>query len=307
MRIIKANEPIPIEHPIFLLFGQPGICKTSLGYSAEDPLLLDVDQGAHRAVNRRDTLAIGNWADVVELMQNPGALDSYKTVVPDTVGRVLDMMTAAILAENTKWGYAGNLNQQGWGVLKTRFRTWMSTLRSFGKDVVLIAHEKEEKDGDIRIVRPDITGGSYGEVLKIADFVGYIQMVGKQRILDFSPTDRWIGKNPANWEPFKVPAPEKAQAFMADLMTRGRLALGTISTAGAQIAEQVDDWRAAIAAYTTPDECNRAIPEIAKLSPTAAPQVKKLLMDRAKALKFTFDRKLNAFVAPAAQAASPAA
>jgi hypothetical protein len=300
MRIIKATEAIPIEHPVFLIFGQPGIGKTSLGYSADEPLLFDVDKGAHRAVNRRDTLEINSWEDIDELTRNQPALDPYKTVVPDTVGRVLDMMTASILAENPKWGYAGNLNQQGWGVLKTRFRTWMTRLRGFGKDVVLIAHEKEERDGDVRIVRPDITGGSYGEILKIADFVGYIQMVGKQRVLDFSPTERWIGKNPAGWEPFKVPAPEKAQAFMADLMKHGREALGKISAVSAEATQQVDDWRAAIAGYTTPEECTAAIPKITSLPPIIAAPVKKLLNDRAKALNFTFDKKAAAFVLKAA-------
>jgi hypothetical protein len=89
--------------------------------------------------------------------------------------------------------------------LKNRFRQHVATLRSLGKDVLLIAHDKEDKDGDTRIVRPDIVGGSYGEVMKVADFVGYVYMSGKDRILDFNPTDRWIGKNPAGWKPFVVP------------------------------------------------------------------------------------------------------
>ena len=50
------------------------------------------------------------------------------------------------------------------------------------------------------------------EQAKVADFVGYGYMSGKDRILDFNPTDRWIGKNPGGWAPFKVPAPGKAQS-----------------------------------------------------------------------------------------------
>lgn len=298
MKIIKGTETIPVDHPVFCWFGQPGIGKSSLGYSTKDPLLLDFDAGAHRAANRRDTLQIGTWADVVELMDNRTALEPYRTVVVDTVGRCLDVMTAAIIAETPKLGPNGNLSQQGWGVLKTRFRTWMSSLRAFGLDVALIAHDKEDKDGDTRVVRPDIVGGSYGEVMKVADFVAYVYMAGKDRVMDFNPTDRWVGKNPAGWTPFKVPPVAKAQAFIAELFDLGRAALGTISDASAKVTQQVDDWRANLDTFTTPEECTRAIPEIQKLPAISAPQVKKLLMERAKALGFTFDTKMKAFVEP---------
>jgi hypothetical protein len=196
VKIIKATDAIDVPHPVFLIFGQPGICKTSLGYSMREPLLRDYDHGAHRAANRRDTLAIETWADVAE-SNSADALAAYSSVIEDTVGRCLDLITADIAATDPKKAPGGNLSQQGWGVLKNRFRQHIATLRALGKDVLLIAHDKEDKDGDTRIVRPDIVGGSFGEVMKVADFVGYCYMSGRDRVLDFSPTDRWIGKNPA--------------------------------------------------------------------------------------------------------------
>jgi hypothetical protein len=192
VRIIRSTETISVEHPVFLIFGQPGICKTSLAYSTNDPLLLDFDAGAHRAANRRDTLQITNWADVAELMSSADALARYGTVIPDTVGRCLDVMTADIIRETPRLGPNGNLSQQGWGMLKNRFRTWTSSLRALGKDVLLVAHDKEDKDGDTRVVRPDIVGGSYGEVMKIADFVGYVYMSGQGSHPRFQ-SDRSVG------------------------------------------------------------------------------------------------------------------
>jgi hypothetical protein len=299
LRIIRSTDAIDVAHPVFLIFGQPGICKTSLAYSAKNPLLLDFDEGAHRAANRKDTLQIKAWADVEELMNAKGELDGYDTIIPDTVGRCLDLMMLDIMEQNPKYARDGNLTQQGWGVLKTRFRTWMSRLRAMGKDVLLVAHQKEEKDGDVTVIRPDIVGGSYGEVVKTADFCGFLYMRGRDRVLDFSPTDRWIGKNPAGWKPFTVPAIPKATTFIAELFDQGRAALGTISEESAKIAASVDDWRSAIEGYTTPDEINRAIPEASKLPPITAPQVKKLLNDRAKALGFVWDVKAKAFTAEA--------
>lgn len=295
LKIIKGTEAIPVEHPVFAWFGQPGIGKSSLGYSTKQPLVLDFDKGAHRAANRRDTLVINTWEDINELMASTDALAPYSTIVVDTVGRCLDMLSADIIASNPKMGNAGNLSLQGFGQLKTRFRTWIAQLRTLGKDVCLIAHDKEESDGDAKIVRPDITGGSYGEVMKVADFVGYLYMAGKDRVLDFNPTHRWIGKNPAGWKPLVLPPIAKCQDFMTTLMEQGREALGQISAESAKVAAQVDDWRNAIDAYATAEECTRALGEIHALPAIVQPQVKRLLADRVKALDLEYDGQAKVF------------
>jgi hypothetical protein len=302
MRIIRATEAIPVEHPVFLIFGQPGICKTSLAYSCKEPLLRDYDKGAHRAANRRDTLLIDTWKDVTD-SNSADVLALYATVVEDTVGRCLDLLTADIALTDPKKAPGGNLSQQGWGVLKNRFRQHIATLRSLGKDVLLIAHDKEDKDGDTRIVRPDIVGGSYGEVMKVADFVGYVSMNGRDRVLDFNPTDRWIGKNPAGWAPFKVPPVAKAADFMGELFDLGRAALGAISEESARVTATVAEWRSRIEGLRTANELNAAMPEIKALGATVQPQVAKLLMDRGAAIPVSFDAKAKHFLEPVAATA----
>lgn len=307
LRIIRGTERIQIERLVMLIFGQPGICKTSLSYSAKRTLLLDCDQGAHRAVNRTDTLAITSWADVEALTNTPGALDPYDTLGIDTVGRLLDLLTLDIIDQSPKYARDGNLTQQGWGVLKSRFRLWLARLRAMGKDVLLVAHAREDKDGDVTQVRPDIQGGSYGEVLKSADFVGYVAMVGKQRVLDFSPTDRWVGKNPANWRPLAIPPVAKATCMLAELFDAGREALGKISEDAAVVVQQVEQWRAAIAAYTQVEDINRAFTTMAPQSPLVQAQAKKFLHDRAKTLGLVADVATKTYRAPQPVAPPPPA
>lgn len=297
MRIVKGTESISVDHPVFMIFGQPGIGKSSLAYSMKDSLLLDFDLGAHRAVNRRDTVQIGTWADVVELMEARDVLAAYSSIIVDTAGRCLDAITNDIADKEPKKAPGGNLSQQGWGTLKTRFRQWVGQVKGMGKDLLFVSHDKEDKDGDLRVVRPDIVGGSYGEVMKNADFVAYLYMSGKDRVLDFNPTDRWVGKNPASWAPFKVPPIAKATEFMADLYEKGREALGTISDESAKILQAVEDWRANIETFTTPEECTNALVPINGLSAILQPQVKKLLLDRSKALGLLFNTKTKAFEA----------
>lgn len=297
MKIISATEAIPVERPIFLLVGQPGICKTSLSYSAPKPILLDFDKGAHRATNRGDTLVIDTWKDVVELMESDDALDAYESVVVDTVGRCLDVMTAHIATTDPKKAPGGTLSQQGWGVLKTMFRNWMSALRAKGKHVILLAHDKEDKDGDVRVVRADIAGGSYGEVMKVADFVGYLYLSGKDRVLDFNPTDRYVGKNPARWKPFQVPPPAKATTFMTELLERGSKALGEISEASATVVAEVAQWRSKVENATTLDECTALAVEMGKLpAGVVAMQAKTLLLQHAEAKGWHYDKGAKKFV-----------
>ncbi len=299
MRIIKATDSIPVEHPVFMIFGQPGIGKSSLGYSCKDVLALDFDKGAHRAANRRDTLVIDSWKDVEDLMASPEELEPYAALSVDTVGRCLDVLTSHLAKQDPKKFPGGVPGLQGWGALKNHFRSWVAALRGLGKDVLLIAHDKEDKDGDTRIVRPDIAGGSYAEVMKVADFVGYLQMSGKDRVLDFNPTDRWIGKNPAGWTPFRLPPVAKSTEFMADLFAKGRVALGALSDASAAVMRQVEEWRTKIAALTDAAQFTKAVADVNAIEvPIVQAQARKLLWDAATAKGLTFDKEHKIFVAP---------
>ncbi len=300
MRVIEATEPMTIAHPVTMLFCPPGVGKTSLAFTAKRPLCLDFDLGAHRSGNRKRTAQPESWAEVLKMLDDrrvgDWSLDEFDTIIPDTVGRLLDMMSVYIIEESPKRGAGGQLDQKGWGILRDRFHTFISRLRALDKDVVMLAHAREKDDGDAMIMRPDIQGGSYGEVMKSADLVGYLYVQGKDRILDFSPTDRWVGKNPAGWAPMRVPDFSKQPEFLAGLLDKAREALGKISQESATAAVAQADWRAAIETYTTAEELTAALPKVEALAPIMAAPVKKLLWERSKALGMTYDAPKREFV-----------
>ena len=135
--------------------------------------------------------------------------------------------------------------------------------------------------------------------MKVADFVGYLQMSGKDRVLDFNPTDRWIGKNPAGWAPFKLPSVAKSTDFMADLFTKGRAALGQLSDASAVLMRQVESWRETIDAFTDAAAFTKAVSELSVVEPPIVQaQVRKLLWDSAQARGFVFDKEQKVFIEP---------
>ena len=60
LKILSAAEPITVDRITLALYGDPGVGKTTLAFSADKPLLFDFDNGAHRASNRKDTVRVAS-------------------------------------------------------------------------------------------------------------------------------------------------------------------------------------------------------------------------------------------------------
>lgn len=283
LKIVKSHDPIEVKNITVLIYGQPGVGKTSLAFTADSPLLLDFDRGAYRSQFRKDSVQVDAWSDVASLSESD--LEPYDTIIVDTVGRLLDALTAHLIRGNPKLARgSGALSLQGYGELKASYATWLKTLLSFGKDVILIAHDREDKNGDDLIVRPDIQGGSYGEVFKRSDGVAYMYRAAKQTVLDFSPSDRFIAKNAANFDPFPVPHFAKDAAFMARVISGIKDALNSMSAEAQEIASIVADWRAKAEEAADADAINGMVKDAAALEGPAAIQVKHMIHERAVAL-----------------------
>ena len=83
LKIVKASEPIHVNHLITFIYGDPGIGKTSRAFSAKNPILFDFDQGAHRAAQfRKDCIPVGDWLEVANITKDD--LDGYDTVIIET-------------------------------------------------------------------------------------------------------------------------------------------------------------------------------------------------------------------------------
>jgi hypothetical protein len=99
------------------------------------------------------------------------------------------------------------------------FKNFMIKLKSYGKDIILVMHDKEDKSGDNVFIRPDAIGNSRSEITKIADLMGYMYMSGKERQIDFNPTENHLGKNCAEIPEQKIPNLGEHREFLADLIT----------------------------------------------------------------------------------------
>lgn len=281
LKITRAADPITVERINVCLYGPPGIGKTSLAFTAEAPLLLDFDRGSHRAANRKDVVRVEAWGDVADMGTDD--LAPYKTVIVDTAGRALDVLTADILRRDPKAGRGGALSLQGYGKLKAEFVAWLKALNAHGKDVILIAHMDEQRSGDDIIERLDVQGGSKGEIYKAADAMGRIAIRNNVRRLDFSPTDAAFGKNPANLDPLDIPHPDREPAFLAEVIGSIKTKLNEATEEQRKAQAELEGWRTRIDALTNAASFNECMPDL-KTAPKAA-QAMFAAAARAKGLK----------------------
>jgi hypothetical protein len=288
LRIVKSSEPMMIERVNLCIYGPPGIGKTTLGFTADNPLLLDADEGAYRASNRKDSVSVKQWSDMAEIAAED--LAPYSTLVVDTAGRSLDKLTTAIIASNPKMGRGGALTLQGYGELKSKFGAWMKMLNGMGKDVCLLCHMDEQRRGDDVIERLDVQGGSKGEIYKSVDAMGKLYIEGKKRFIDFSPRENSYGKNPGAFELIEVPSPLPAD-FLGGLIRQIKEKINAMSAEQKAAQDMMEEWGIAIDACKTADEFNHFIPEVTK----AGPVIKMMLHAAATKAGMVFSRTLGAY------------
>lgn len=289
MPIIKKNEAMPQRPVVILLYGVPGSGKSSIASTANNPLLIDCDRGADRAVLRPDVLTCSSWEDIKGEINT---MKEYNTIIIDTAKACLDdfMMAWAIRTDDASKRNA----LKAYGLIGKEFSQFVADLRAMGKDLIIIAHAKEDKDGDDRIFYPDVTGQSRDLVQRIADQIGFLSYGGdNSRVLHFQKDRRITAKDTARLGNIIIPdASDPAyQTAMANIIsaTKTRIqertnaqneALDAIKTAEEAIAKVVDG-PTADAALVAINACPAA--DVSALKKKLATVLKKydLRMDKA--------------------------
>ena len=265
LEIIGSTDEIKVETIIMLVYGQPDAGKTSTAFTAKNTLLIDCDRGAHRSRYRQSCVQPKAWGDVMNLAKQK-ELDNFDTIAVDTVGRLLEMITSAILSDSSSYGSNGILNLRGYGELKARFVGWLNSLRELGKDIVLLSHHKnqtqQEKVGNRyetkHLLRPDIQGGSFEEVMKVCDSVGYLHREGQQRVIHFDATSDRVGKNAARIPYHQVPDFDNDKFYLAGIINLIKENLSGIGREERDIQKDVDEFKAklltTVAVYVDQDQ-----------------------------------------------------
>lgn len=297
IKIVRSHEKIEVKNIIATFYANPGVGKTSLAYTAESPLLLDFDRGAYRAKNRKDTVVIESWRDVASMSKED--IDGFKTIIIDTAGRALDCLAADIIKRQPKMNRgAGALSLQGYGALKAEFSSWLKHVKSFGVDIVMLAHSSEGKSGDDVIMRIDAQGSSKDEIYKVSDMMGYLSIIEGKIMLNCNPADVAFGKNPGI-PVLQFPHPTENPAFLAEVISMAKDSLNRMSIEQAALMTETEEWREKFTDANA-EELNKLIPQVSSASPAIIDTIKRIMIKIAESNGIAFNKDSRQFVPPIA-------
>ena len=299
LNIVTATQPLTIDHLIVFIYGDPGVWKTSLAFTAKNPILFDFDKGAYRAANRKDTVQITKWSEVATI--NANDLEGYDTIIIDTAGRVLDMISDQLKtdAKNIRRG-SNELSMQGYGKLGSMFTNWLKSLRNMGKDIVILAHAAEDKDGDNIIKRPDMVGSSKKEVYRVADMMGYMTVVqgmqGAERVLAFAQSPNYPTKDSGKVGNITVTDMVTNPNQLANIIQATKDHINSLSAEQVKYQQELDDLRAKLMEVETVDALNDIKDSIDENHPFVK-QMKADVWQTGQRLGFSYNRDGNKFEA----------
>lgn len=295
MKVILPSDVYRKETIVGCIYGPPGLRKTTLGFTADRPLLLDFDGGVHRASFRRAFVPVETWDDVLQMERSD--FDGYGTAVVDTAGRAIDALGRKIIERDPKMANkSGGLSLQGFGALKTEFAAWLRKLRGFGLNVLLILHSEEQKDGDSTVVRIDAQGASKQEIYKVSDFMGSITINHEGAIaLNLSPSDVAFGKNPANLPPMLFKTIDGSSTHMAKVFSQTLEKINAMTEEQREVSAALEAWRVRI--MEAPDAAAlTALTKDVPTDPRVTENAKRVLWSVARDRGFTYDKDRGEFV-----------
>lgn len=300
--IRKPSELEAKQTITMLVYGQPGVGKTTLAVSAPDAVLFDYDGGVQRINGAHQTLTvqIRSWEDTSEALDEiVASYPDVKTIVIDTVGKMLDFMSEYIVRNNSRMKKSdGTLSLQGYGLRKSMFIDFIKKTAVLGKNIIFVAHEKEEKRGDDTVKRPDIGGSSANDLVKELDLVGYMQMLGKDRTIAFNPTEAYYAKNTCNLPAVtKIPLVVDETGMAVGDNNFVRRVLATYKKTQAATQEEtrkydtlVDNIRTAVTTAQNAEGLNAILESIGKTQIYNSKMVgEKMVAQKAKALGLNFN------------------
>ena len=301
-KLINKTDAIKTEVLICLLYGDPGIGKTSLAFTTTQPLLLDFDGGVQRACFRQTVLRVNSWVDVKAFQDSAEYKEmDPKTLIIDTAGGMLDNYVADYVKnedpKNKRRG--GELSLQGYGAMKDVFSQFKSWAKMQHVNLIFISHTTTMEEGDNTKFIPKVTGGSYDILRQECDLIGYMTSNKNRRIIDFNPTDAHIGKNCAELPVVEIPDYRTVEfvTFFQDLIDKTLAKMNALDEAQAEAVKKIQGFDASLAKIDDLKGINKQIPIIgAEPDRTIQLQMFALLKKRAITVGLEYNSTDKVFV-----------
>ena len=309
--VVAASQTMRVTCLVSYIYADPGIGKTSLAYTANAPILFDFDAGAHRSgkLRRGATVPVEHWLDVANIEASD--VEGYQSIVIDTAGRALDMIKTHLAENKANRQNDGSLKLKAQGIANELFKNWITRIRSYGKDVIILAHAAEDKKGDDIIFRPDVGGKNKNELYRQADLMAYLTNVsgeqGKQvRMLNFSPSTAYHAKNSGGLGDVALPNLVNEPTFLAGLIQKSKDYINSLTEEQVKELQHLDDlqnWKNDCLLCENAEGLNNLFSGVDREHPYFA-QMRVAFADAVKSLPVMLDKEAGRYVDKEASAKS---
>lgn len=291
---------------VMMIYGEPGVGKTSLALSAPNPLLVDFESGIYRvdAQYRKPVVQVSSWDDVQQLLQSD-EIKQFDSIIIDTCGKLMDYLTEYLIRENPKLSKRdGNLSLEGYGVRKYEFKKFIDKLRILFKNIIFIAHATESKDDrDTRLVRPVVGGSSVDDLTTELNLMGYMYAARKKKFISFQSTENWYAKNTVGLpDEIEIPSWDKhpENNFIQEVIIKSyQDKIRKENELKRQYDIQVNGYMEAISQAKTAEDINKVLEKYLAEDNwifDSRIKVRRAMVDKANQLNLTYDSNTNKYV-----------
>jgi hypothetical protein len=199
---IEEVKPKPNEFPnnrLWLLYGAPKTGKTTFASTWDNPLVIDLENGANNIeCTRVRPRTMKELKEALTMKE----INDYDTIIIDSVDILYSFIerntiTTLNKSGKTNYGYIGSFQfGSGWAHAKNSMKSWIYEfiipLLQADKNVVIIGHEKSEvvkREGKEDETKYNISlpGQTGTLVTSLCEAIGRIHIAKGKHMISFSP------------------------------------------------------------------------------------------------------------------------
>lgn len=307
MIVKPENMDFSAQRFSMIIYGSPGVGKSTLALSAPNPVLIDFDRGISRvkAEHRKDTMVCETFEDVLADISSP-EMSAYETVIIDTGGSFITLLKDYAVRQgfSTK---SGDISLKGFGEVAKQFDSFTNTIKVvMNKNIIYVFHSNESADKDGNPLQRLVCEGKVkNTVWTPCDFGGYVQMIGDRRFICFTPEQEFFAKgcHGINGK-YEIPVlkPGDKNNFVTNLFDAAKANIKAENDGFKKIREDYEkvmvNVNEILDAVETAEDLTHAFEVLPNLPHvlTSKKEASAMLRDKAKAMNCTYDKKNKCYV-----------